>query len=298
IRKVARIHIVSKAHGAFDITFSPRRGWVLPQHSNYPASFEQVQRTIVGLAALQTIQPATARPDWYGKIAVDAPPKGAGALIALYNDKGRPLASLIIGQSTDIGDASGATGLYVRKPGDAQSWLVRSVFEPKSDYADWLDKSVLDIDRARIQSVDVTPVTGPAYTAVRDKPSDESFTLGGIPKGREINYAGAADSVAAAVVDFTFDDVRPATDFDFSNAPRLVTRTFDGLTVTVKVVTQGPDFWATVYAEGDPAKPDAEREARAIDARADGWAYKLPDDKGKLFMTTLDSLLKPVAAKK
>lgn len=298
IRKVARIHIVSKAHGALDIVFNPQGGWVLPQHSNYRASFETLRATVVGLAALQTIEPATSRPDWYGKIAVDAPPKGNGRLIELLDDKGVSLASLIMGREIDIGDATGAAGIFVRRPGDKQSWLARSVFEPKSDAADWLDKNVVAIDRARIQETDVTPVTGPSFTARRDKPGDPSFALSPIPAGRELAYEGAADAVAAAITGFAFDDVRPATDLDFSNAPKLVTRTFDGLVVTVKIVTEGPDFWAVVYAEGAPGKPDAEREARAIDAHADGWAYKLPDYKGKLFMTTLDSLLKPLAAKK
>jgi hypothetical protein len=298
VRKIARIHIVSKAHGVLDIKFNPQHGWVLPQHSNYPAGFEQLRSTVVGLAALQTIEPATARADWYGKIAVDAPPKGDGTLIELSNDKGAVLASLIMGKEIDIGDASGAAGIFIRKPGDKQSWLARSVFEPKSDAASWLDKNVVNIDRARIQEADVTPITGPAFTVRREKPSDADFTLAPIPAGRELAYEGAADGIAAAITSFTFDDVRPATDFDFTNAPRIVTRTFDGLEVTVQIVTQGPDFWATVYAEADPGKPDAAREARAIDAHANGWAYKLPDYKGKLFMTTLDSLLKPPAAKK
>jgi hypothetical protein len=298
IAKIARIHIVSKAHGVLDIKFNPQHGWVLPQHSNYPASFETLRSTVVGMAALQTIQRATARPDWYGKIAVDAPPKGAGTLIELYDDKGATLASLIMGKETDIGDSTGAAGIFVRKPDKRHSWLVRSVFEPKSDASSWLDKNVISIDRARIQEADVTPITGPAFTVRREKPNDADFTLAPIPAGRELAYEGAADGVAAAITGFAFDDVRPATDFDFTNAPRVITRTFDGLVVTVQIVTQGPDFWATVYAEGEPRKPDADREARAIDAHANGWAYKLPDYKGKLFMTTLDSLLKPLTAKK
>jgi hypothetical protein len=298
VRKIARIHIVSKAHGVLDIKFNPQHGWVLPQHSNYPAGFEQLRSTVVGLAALQTIQPATTRAGWYGKIAVDAPPKGAGTLIELSNDKGEILASLIMGKEVDIGDASGAAGIFIRKPGDKQSWLARSVFEPKSDAASWLDKNVISLDRARIQSADVTPVSGASFEVKRDKPSEPDFTLVPILAGREIAYPGAANGVAEAITGFSFDDVRPATDFDFTNAPRVVTHTFDGLVVTVKIVTQGPDFWAVVYAEGEPGKPDAAREARAIDAHADGWAYKLPDYKGKLFMTTLDSLLKPLAVKK
>lgn len=298
VGKIAHIHIVSKANGTLDIVFNPEKGWVLPQHANYPASFEELRKTVVGIAALQTIQPATARPDWYGKIQVNPPPKGNGTLITLSDDKGHVLASLITGKTTDIGDSSGAMGLFIRKPGDKQSWLVRSVFEPKSDAGSWLDKTVLDVDRSRIQSTEVMPVTGPFFSAVRDKPSDESFTLNGIPAGREIQYPGAADAVAAAITDFTFDDVRPATDFDFTNAPRVTTRTFDGLKVTVQVLTQGKDFWATVYAEGTPGKMDSEHEARAIDDHANGWAYKLPDYKGRLFLTTLDSLLKPLPAKK
>ncbi|HEY2034266.1 MAG TPA: DUF4340 domain-containing protein [Rhizomicrobium sp.] len=298
VRKVARIHIVSKAHGVLDVAFNPQKGWVLPQHSNYPASFETLRATVVGLTALQTIEPATSRPDWYGKINVDTPPKGSGTLIELFDDKGATLASLIMGREIDIGDTTGAAGIFIRKPGDKQSWLARSVFEPKSDATDWLDKNVVAIDRARIQETDVTPVTGPAFAARRNKPSDAEFTLSPIPSGRELAYEGAADGVATAITGFTFDDVRPVTDLDFSNAPKLITSTFDGLVITVQIVTQGPDFWATVYAEGERGKPDAEREARAIDAHADGWAYKLPDYKGKLFMTTLDSLLKPLAAKK
>jgi hypothetical protein len=237
-------------------------------------------------------------PQWYGRIAVDAPPRGKGTLIELRDDKGTVLASLILGKSTDIGDPSGATGLYIRKPGDRQSWLARSVFEPKSDAADWMEKDILTIDQARIRNVDVTPITGPAFTARRNSPGEPDFALTPMPAGRELAYPGAANAIATAITGFTFDDARPASDFDFSNAPRIVTHTFDGLAITVKVVTDGPAFWATVYAEGAPGKPDAAREARAIDAHTDGWAYKLPDDKGKLFMTTLDSLLKPLAAKK
>ena len=55
--EVTRIHIESKKDGAFDVTFVPMKGWVLPGRSNYPASFEEVRKTLVGLAALQTIAP-------------------------------------------------------------------------------------------------------------------------------------------------------------------------------------------------------------------------------------------------
>ncbi len=295
---IARIHIVSRQHGAFDVAFNPRKGWVLPQHSDYPVSFEQLRSTVVGIAALQTVQPETAEPDWFHYIGVDGPPKGDGVLIELQDEKGNSLARLIAGKTTDIGDPGGAVGLYVRKPDSNQSWLARSVFEPKSDPADWLDKNILLIDRARIQSVDVVAANGPSYSVHRDKPSDADFAISPIPAGREPAYAGAGDPLAGAVTGFTFDDVKPATALDFSDAQRVVTKTFDGLTVTVQIVQNGGAIWATLYAEAAPGKPDAAREAREIDAHADGWAYRLPAYKGQLFMTTLDSLLKPLAPAK
>ena len=63
--------------------------------------------------------------------------------------------------------------------------------------------------------------------------------------------------------------------------------------VTLQAIKQGQDYWATISADAAPGKANAQRQARAIDSRASGWAYKLPPYKGQQIMTTLDSLLKP-----
>lgn len=295
VRDIALIHIVSKK-GAFDIAFKPEKGWVLPDKNNYPADFDNVRQTIIGMAALQTVERKTARPDWLHYIHLVAPPKGDGVEIALEDEDGNTLAALIAGKGEDIGDAA-AHGLYVRKLDSNQSWLVRSVFEPKADPSDWMDKDVIDVDAARIQETDVDPANGTSYLVGREKPSDPDFELSPVPKGREIAFPTGPDGVADAIANFTFDDVRPARDLDFTNSTRVVTRTFDGLVVAVHVIQQGNDYWATVRAEAVQGREDAEAEARKIDAKADGWAYKLPAYKGQQFMTSLESLLKPKSAK-
>ncbi|MEJ1970672.1 MAG: DUF4340 domain-containing protein [Rhizomicrobium sp.] len=300
VRNAAHIHIVSKA-GAFDVVFVPEKGWVVPERANYPASFDLVQRTLVGLAALQTIEAKTARPDWFHFVGLDMPPKGDGVLIAVGDDKGRELAAVIAGKGEDIGDPTGATGLFVRRPGEDQSWLARSVLDPRGSLTDWLDKRVMDVDRSRIQDVDVEPAGGGAtFTVSRANPGDPDFKLTPVPAGKSVSDPTVPDGVAAAITGFGFDDVRPAHEIDFSNAAataRVTTRTFDGLKIAVSVQKIGDDYWATVSAEAsDPTKPDTAKEAAAIDAHASGWAYKLPSFKGQLFMTTLDSLLKAPAA--
>lgn len=298
IRNVARIHIVSKANGALDIAFEPSKGWVLPSMHNYPANFDEVRTTLIGMAALQTVAPQTHRADWLHYLGLDAPSKGgAGIAITLLDEKGSTIAAMIAGKTKNIGEQGGAIGLFVRKPDSTQSWLARSVFEPKADPDGWLDKDVVSIDRARIAEADVQPESGPSYIVRRDRPGDSDFALVNMPKGRALAYDSASDGVAAAIVGFIFDKVAPASQFDFANATRLVTKTFDGLTVTVEVIKQGEDSWATVSADAAPGKKDAQAEARKITEKASGWAYRIPAYKAAQFMTTLDSLLKPLETK-
>jgi hypothetical protein len=274
----------------------PEKGWVVPSRSDFPASFDLVRRTLVGLAALQTIEPKTARTDWLDYIGLEGPPKGDGIEITVRDDKNQVLAALITGKSEDIGDATSATGLFVRRPGDNQSWLARSVLDPRAALSDWLEKTVMDVDRARIQEVDVDPAGSASFTVHRDAPSEPDFKLSPVPPGKTISDPAAPDGVASAITGFGFDDVRPAREIDLSDATtnaRVVSKTFDGLKVSVNVKQLGADHWAIVSASA--FKPEAEAEATAINAHASGWAYKLPAYKGQLFMTTLDSLLKPPA---
>ena len=56
---VAHIRIASKA-GEIDLALK-RAGWVIANHDDYPASFDQVHQTVVAMAALLTLQPATSR---------------------------------------------------------------------------------------------------------------------------------------------------------------------------------------------------------------------------------------------
>ena len=291
--QVTHIVVSSKAGGTFDIAFVPQKGWVLPGRSNYPASFEEVKKALVAMAAMETVEPKTDRPDWFAYLNLDLPPKGNGTVITLSGEKGRVLAALIVGKSQDIGDDSGTVGLFVRKPGENQSWLVRSPSEIRPSQSDWMDKTVMDIDRGVVSEADLQPPAGPSYTVSRAKPTD-AFALTPMPKGRELAYSGSLDNVAAALDDFTFDDIKPAGEFDFSNASRMVMRTFKGLVVTVDVIKQGEDYWARVSAAAATGSTSgAAREALDINTHAAGWAFKLASYKGSLFIAPLESLLKP-----
>ena len=299
VRQAARIHIDSKKGGSFDVMFKPNKGWVLPQKGDYPASFEEVNKTLVGLSAMETIEPKTGRADWLHYIDLGDPAHGgAGASIVVSDDRGRTLASLIVGKSEDIGDSSGAVGLFARRPGASQSWLVRSEFRPQTDQSGWVDKDVIDVDRSQIKSTTVDEPDGQYFEVARDQPIDPDFKLAVVPKGRQAAGGDTANGLAEAIADFTFEDVKPARNFNFSNAVRLVTKTFGGMSVTVDVLKLDGKYWAQVAAMGAVNNAATGKRARAINARAAGWAYKLPDYTGAQFTTSLESLLKPKAGAK
>lgn len=286
---ITRIYIVSKKYGAFEVAFVPQKGWVLPERGNYPASFETVKETLVAIAAMETVEPKTDRPDWFHYVDLDPPPQGGGVNVTLSGDHGHAIASMIVGKQESLGED---IGLFVRRAGENQSYLVKSPAEIKANPADWIDKAVISIPAVRIASVEVKPASGPAYTATRAKP-DAGFAIAPLPRGRELAYPGAADATAAALGDFSFDDIRRSTDFDFSDGARLVLHTFDGLSVTINLVSLDGATWASVAADSESGNQQAAKEALAINARATGWAFKLPSFKAGAFAPTLESLLKP-----
>lgn len=292
-RDVARIHIVSKKYGAFDVTFNPSSGWVLPAKHNYPAQFSLVRGTIVGMAGLETVAPKTNRADWLHYLDLDTPQKGGkGIEITLFDEHNHVIASLITGKSKDIGDTGTASGLFVRTPNSDQSWLVRSVFTPTPNPDDWMNKNVIDVDRSDIQEADVTPPSGPSYVVRRDKPSQTDFHLVDVPKGRQIADNGQADNVGAGLVNFSFDNVEPAAQFNFAKTPQFVTKTFGGLIVTVNILKKDKKYWVAIAASAAKNKPKAADQARTINKNAGGWAFEIPAYIGAQLTTPLESFLK------
>jgi Domain of unknown function (DUF4340) len=295
VKNAALIEVTSHA-GTFTVRGENGKGWVLPDKANYPADFDQVRHTLIGLAGLETIAPKTDRADWLHYLALDTPPKGTGTQITVKDARGTVLASLIMGNMEELGDPNGTSGVFVRKPGDNQAWLARTVFQPHGDIASWISTHVLDIGATRLEEVVVTPPKGPAFAVHRLKPSDPVYTLAAPPKGATPN-SQAINAIAYAVNSFSLTDVQPAAKLDFSKASHAVARTFDGLLVTFDFVEQGGGIWAKLAASTVPGTaPMIGNEANAINARTAGWAYKLPPEKGAALLSDLAKLTAPPPA--
>jgi hypothetical protein len=295
VKNSAVIEVTSHA-GTFHVVGQNGKGWVLPGKGNYPADFDEVRHTLIGLAALETIAPKTDRADWLHYLALDTPPKGGGTQITVKDSHGAVLASLILGNMEELGDPNGTSGVFVRKPGDNQAWLARTVFTPHGEIAAWLSTHVLDLGAARLEEVAVTPAKGAAYTVHRLRPSDPVYTLAAPPKVGTPN-SQMINAIAYAVTSFSLVDVEPVAQMDFTKASHAVARSFDGLLVNFDIVQQGSDVWAKLSASTAPgAAPMVANEAAALNAKIAGWAYKLPPEKGAALTSDLPKLMTPPPA--
>ena len=291
VKDSAHIHVVSHS-SSFDVSYSAAKGWVLPAKGNYPADFNQVRHTLLGLAALETVEPKTSRADWLGYLGLDTPPKGNGIEIVVSDASGHEIAGVITGNTAQIDTGEGGTGVFVRRPGDNQSYLARTVFTPHGDLSDWVDTNVMSVDAARVNSVTITPFSGAPYTVSREHASDVDFKLDGPPPAKGLAASTSQiDLVPQIVSGFAFTDLKPASALDFSKAAHLAAHTFDNQNIRMDAVQVNGAVWVRISAQPDPGTPAMQKqEAAMINARAGNWAYELATERGQFFSMTRDNL--------
>jgi hypothetical protein len=246
--------------------------WVVESRGNYPADFEQVRKLIGGLAEATIVEPKTSKPEFYERLGLgDFEKAGAtGTHVELLDAAGKPVAALIVGNSArDAGDNAPAPKprFYVKKDGDAQTYLAKGELSVQADAMAWVNKSIADVDGNKVKSVTVahTPAGGaPEVIKVgKAAPTDQKFTLENMPAGRQLKDEYKVTSIGQSLSSLIMDDVTPAAGMDFSKAEALVeARLFDGEVITAKMVTKDNKKWWAVEASyeeppsaGAPATP-------------------------------------------
>jgi hypothetical protein len=299
--RVASIGIETKA-GAFSIRRDPQGRWIVPEKGDYRADFNEVRRSVLGLAGLELVEQRTAREDWHDKLGLGLPKSGgSGTLVTLKDEKGELIAGLIAGAAVEGASAGSRQAIYVRRPDEAQTFVARGAFEAVTDVTRWLDKSFIDFARDRIKAVSMKPFAGPSYNLARATPQAPNFALvERVPAGRSLRSAEEPNGVGNALVGMSFTDVVSQGQIDFSKAARASFQTFDGLALNIVVAQSGQDFWIAfdavqiapaVTGNAQGLKPDIAAEVAELNAMGKGRAFKVARFKGTLLTTPLEALL-------
>ncbi len=308
-------------------------GWTVADRYGYPAKFDTVKATLVGLAQLRTVEAKTAEPSLYPRIEVEeASGKGAkSALLAVEDAKGTTLASLILGKRRyGRGGGDNAAMIYVRKPGEARSWLAQGTLERNDDIGMWLQREIVNLDRGRVRQVSVTSPGEQPFVIKKDKPGGGDFALEAVPQEDKVKSSYEVNAIAGGLSALMLEDVLPAKDLkpEAKLVRTLEYKSFDGLVLDIALYQQDGKTWAKVQAAFDPngvaaapaapaegssgqekaaqgseeeAKPkgaDAvKKEAEEIAARTKDWVYGLGAGDlatlGKKFADLIEPKAKP-----
>ena len=264
-------------------------GWVLPSKGSYPVPADKVRPILTGLVALRQVEPKTAETKLYARLEVDNPgAESKSHEIELTKGDGANILKLVVGKKKYDPLGQGNDGIYVRKPGDPQTWLVRPAFEPPEDELSWLDRHILDIDPAAINDVVVTPTNGKPFEVARAA-KDDKLQIKDLPKDAKLKPRDVVSTLGGAFNALDLDDVEPAGSLTGQPASVVHFTTFDGLDGTVKLY-KDDGAWITIQVKGTG---DAAKQADEIAKRTGAWAYKIEDSRGGTFTTQLADALQP-----
>lgn len=271
-------------------------GWVVAERGNYPADAQKLRALLLGLAELTYVEPKTKQPQSYPRLQVeDAGDKGAkSTLITVTDAKSALLGEVIAGKRRVDQLGGGDDGVYLRKPGNAQSWLARGTLDVSGDTGSWLDHKLFDLPAVGVKEIVLTAPDGSRLTITRDKPEDK-FRLVELAKDKKLKSDDALAAPASALANFTLSDVKPAADANFPSDGVSHARfaMFNGLAVTIDLTDQDKVSWARIAASGSG---DAAAIAQELNARLTPWIFALPQYEADLLKTRLAALLAPPKA--
>lgn len=250
-------------------------GWLMANKDDFPADGAAVRRTVLQVASLRVVEPKTANPERYARLGVqDADAEGTDStLVELLGAGDAALARLLVGHASDN---TSAPRHYVRRAGEAQSWLVEGELEVPADPVPWLDAGIVDVDTAQVAEVRIEQ-DGSTPVVIRKREADDNFfALMNVPEGFEPKSKATVSSGGALLLDLRFNDVASADAVAGATPLRTVTvRTFDGLVATLRDYTLAE---RTVTAfEFATAEPETTVEPETTDGNTDAAAPDAAD---------------------
>jgi hypothetical protein len=284
--RVARIEVTQ---GPSTVTLE-RSGdqWTLRDRGGFPAAAEKIRPFLTSLADAELAEPKTRSQDRYKLLELEDPQgKDANSrLVRLLDEKGAPLAEIILGKKRAAGLGAGKGGTYVRRPGDAQTWLVTTDISGGTGLSDWTKSRVFETAPDKISKLRIERANESAYEIVRDEAGEHK--LADMPAGKKLKYVNSIDALVEASAFMEFEDVRRAGEAGGSDLGTASLETATGLKVTFKFRRDKDATWLVLSAAGDG---EAKKAADDIQARANGWEFKILSSKADATMKRRDDLL-------
>jgi hypothetical protein len=259
-------------------------GWSIADRGGYPAKPEAVRTLLVKLAGAELVESKTRNKDRYALLELEDPSgkDSKSRLLRLLDDKGGVIGEVVVGKKRFDAFGGSKSGTYVRKPGEAQTWLSNADLDVSAGVRDWVQPGVLDIPGPKIGAVTIEIPGEEPMKIARDAADATKYALVGMPEGKKLKEGAGIDAIVRAAGNIELEDVRkaavPATP-PAADAGVAKIEADGGLAVTVRLRKEGEDTWVSLEASG--ADGDAKKTADEITKRTQGWEFKVPAYKAQ-----------------
>lgn len=266
--------------------------WGLADRGGFPVQQDKLRELLTGLTELRLSEHRTADPTLYSRLGVGNAKDATSTadLVRVLDKAGKPIAELIVGHRRMFTQGGLPESVYVRRPGEKQSWLAEGNLSVDADPQLWLQRDIANIGKAQVASVTVTRgETVLEFDRLDGKPELKS------PADHPKLDAYKVSEVFDSLDGLSLTDVKPAGEpvGELLGTTRIVGK--DGLLVAVSVFKDKKDLWIRLSAQGDGA---AKAEAAKLNKRTAGWSFQVGDWKETAFVPRLQDITAAEPAKK
>ncbi len=290
--------------------------WGLAARGGYPVREMKLRGMLTALTELRLVDQRTSDPKQFATLGVEDPsgPTSNSDLLRVLDASGRPIAALIVGHRRVRTGGNVPDEVYVRRPGDNQSWLAEGSLEVDADPQLWLDRDIMNIDHSRIVKVAVTRGGATlefaraddklALTAPADHPKLDDYKLQDVSRALELLTFEDVHPDDVHPDGVHPDDAHPDAAQPSGQIGTSVFSTSDGLIVTASVYTAPPKPTATLATDREvlarftvTGAGKSKAEADHLQARLAGWTYEIGAWKQSSLVPSLDDLTTAPSAK-
>jgi Domain of unknown function (DUF4340) len=264
--------------------------WTVADRGDYPADVPKLRKLLLALSDAKIVEEKTSNPASFPLIGVEDPsaPGATGAEVSFTARDG--VHAVIVGKPVGGGN-------FVRRKGENLSYSVEPGISFETEPRFWIESKLFDAAPANIQSIEVKPAAGAAYTLRRAAPAAPAgtpatgatpaaadlFTLEGVPPGRKSADSAMLAPSPTLLSGLTVDDVAPVGDIDFSKSAVATVTLSDGGAITISGAASGDKHWIRLQASKDAP----------LSAKTTGRAFEIANYQFDAIFRPVEQLLVP-----
>lgn len=250
--------------------------WSAADKDNYPLDQEKVITLLNSLVSAKLDSAKTAKAENHSRLGLqDITTKDSQAQLLVVS-AGERNWQILMGNT-----ASSGKGVFVRNPGENQTWLTKTALTVPDDSNAWLQSRILNLGTDSLVSVSREG----HWSAVVAQPETDggtlSWTLENMPEGRELNYESIVKNTVDDILELELEELVQQKPYDLAGAvpeSQITVTTSDEGEIEIALYKSGDDNLVSYNSENS-------------NAHWSQWVYKVSDFQAGRLKKDIESFL-------